>query len=201
MYGAERRPRTFRGTSSSTWSRATRRPAYIQRIATIFNNNGSGVRGDLQGRRQGDPPRSRGAAGDAGQPRVRPPEGAGASHDAPAAGHERAVGQRRRRPRTATLRRRFPPWGRTRCGRRRSSATTRPITWLPARRSGGRSSALFQSTTALKRANFVNTMVFSNIPATAATGNAPNGTSIDSHAADRAGRQPEHAGQGARSRC
>jgi hypothetical protein len=38
---------------------------------------------------------------------------------------------------------------------------------------------IFDSTTALRRANFVNTMVFSKIQATVASGNAPNGTSID----------------------
>ena len=38
---------------------------------------------------------------------------------------------------------------------------------------------IFDQTTALKRANFVNTMVFSRISATGPTGNAPNGTSLD----------------------
>ncbi len=153
-------------------------PAYVQRIATLFNNNGSGIRGDLK---------------TVVKAILLDTEARQVTPASPAFGHLkepvllmthllRAMNVRSANGLTASdgfLAPTLSPMGQD---------ALRPPTVFsyypadyqaPGTTIRGPEFGLFQSTTALKRANFVNTMVFSNIPATAATGNAPNGTSID----------------------
>jgi len=152
--------------------------AFIQRIAAVFNNNGSGVRGDMQAvvkailldpeARQPTP-----ASGDFGHLKepvlfalnlLRTTGARSAGGQTTSDGYLNptvaALGQDVFRP--ATVFSYYPAFYEA-----------------PGAAIVGPEFGIYDQTTALKRANFVNTMVFSNIPATASTGNAPNGTSLD----------------------
>ncbi len=153
-------------------------PAYIQRVATVFNDNGSAVRGDMRAvvkavlldpeARQPTP-----ASADFGHLKepvlfalnlLRSTNARSADGKTTSDGYLNptvsALGQDVFRP--ATVFSYYPAFYQA-----------------PGTTIVGPEFGIFDQTTALKRANFVNTMVFSNIPATAATGNAPNGTSLD----------------------
>jgi uncharacterized protein (DUF1800 family) len=153
-------------------------PAYIQRVATVFNDDGLGVRGDLKAvvkailldpeARQPVP-----ASPDFGHLKepvlfvlnlLRSTGARSANGQTPSDGYLNpsvaALGQDVFRP--ATVFSYYPAFYQA-----------------PGTTIVGPEFGVFDSTTSLKRANFVNTMVFSNIPATSSTGNAPNGTSLD----------------------
>ena len=153
-------------------------PAYVQRTAAIFNDNGSGVRGDLRAvvkailldpeARQPSP-----ASTDFGHLKepvlfvlnlLRSTNARSANGQTTSDGYlsptVSALGQDVFRP--ATVFSYYPAFYQA------------PDTTILGPEFG-----IFDQTTALKRANFVNTMVFSRISATGPTGNAPNGTSLD----------------------
>ena len=153
-------------------------PAYVQRMATVFNDDGSGVRGDLKAvvrailldpeARQPIPVspdfghlkepvlfalnllRSTGARSASGQ----------TTSDGYLNPSVVALGQDVFRP--ATVFSYYPAFYQ-----------------VPGTAIVGPEFGVFDSTTALKRANFVNTMVYANIAATGPSGNAPDGTSLD----------------------
>ncbi len=148
-------------------------PDYVARVATVFNNNGSGVRGDMKAVIMAillDPEARQTPPADPNFGRLKDPV---TFCTASPARDERDGGERNR-----TIRR-LPAADRVPHGSRRASAADRlqllpsRLSVCPERRSSRPSSAIFDTMTALKRANFVNTMVFSNIPMSA---NAPNGT-------------------------
>jgi uncharacterized protein (DUF1800 family) len=149
-------------------------PAYVQRIATIFNNNGSGVRGDLKAVVKAillDPEaRTIPASPDYGHLKepalfmthfLRAMNATSVSGALPSDGvlaaQAQNLGEDVLRPPTV-----FSYY---------------PADYLVPGSStiAGPEFALMQTTTTLRRANFMNTMVFSNIPVGA---NVPQGTSI-----------------------
>jgi uncharacterized protein (DUF1800 family) len=149
-------------------------PAYIQRIATIFNDNGLGVRGDLKAVVKAIllDPEARTLPTDPNYGHLKEPvllmlhflratNAMSANRQAPSDGYlapqSSSLGQDILRPPTV-----FSYY---------------PADYvLPGTTVGAPEFGIFQTVTALKRPNFINTMVFSNIPKSA---NAPNGTSID----------------------
>jgi uncharacterized protein (DUF1800 family) len=150
-------------------------PAYIQRIATIFNDNGSGVRGDLKAVVKAillDPEARQITPSDPNFGHLKDPvlvmnqflratNAMSANRQALSDGYlspqSSSLGQDILRPPTV-----FSYY---------------PADYvLPGTTVGAPEFGIFQSVTALKRPNFMNTMIFSNIPTSA---NAPNGTSID----------------------
>jgi uncharacterized protein (DUF1800 family) len=152
-------------------------PAYIQRVATVFNDNGSGVRGDLKAVIKAillDPEaRQPSPTTDSGHLKepvlfalnlLRSTNARSANGQTTSDGYLNpsvaALGQDVFRP--ATVFSYYPAFYQ-----------------VPGTPILGPEFGVFDSTTALKRANFVNTMVYANIPATGASGNAPNGTSLD----------------------
>jgi hypothetical protein len=150
-------------------------PAYIQRIATIFDDNGSGVRGDLKAVVKAillDPEARQISPSDPKYGHLKDPvllmldflramnptaaNGQGAS-DGYLAPQALSLGQNILEPPTV-----FSYY---------------PADYvLPGTSVGAPEFGIFQTVTALKRPNFFNTMIFSNIPTSA---NAPNGTAID----------------------
>jgi len=153
-------------------------PAYIARIATVFNDNGSGVRGDMKA---------------VVKALLLDPEARQATPSDPNFGHLkepvllmtgllRAMNVRSANGMTQSdgyLAPQASNLGEDSL-RPPSVFSYFPADYLvPGMTIGGPEFGIFNSVSVLRRANFVNTMVFSGIPATAATGNAPNGTSID----------------------
>ena len=105
-------------------------PAYVARVAAVFNGNGRGPR--RSARRWSAPSCStRGARRRQDRPELRPPAASGAVHRQPAAGVRRPS-----RDGTATsdgyLNPQASAWAWTCSGRHRSSATSRPATACPA---------------------------------------------------------------------
>jgi uncharacterized protein (DUF1800 family) len=153
-------------------------PAYVQRIATVFNDNGLGVRGNMQSVVMAillDPEARQITPADPNYGHLSNPVvmtlkllramNAGSANgqtlsDGYLAPTVSAMGQDVFRP--ATVFSYYP-----------ADYVVPGLTIL------GPEFGVFQSTTSLKRANFINQMTFSNIPATVATGNAPNGTALD----------------------
>ena len=168
-------------------------PAYVARVAVGVQRQRRRRARRSEGGRPRDPARPGGARRSEDRAELRSSAASGAVHHQRPAGVRRDVGGRSRVERRLSQSAERRRWAWTCSGRHRSSAISRPAT-VVAGTAGvrGPEFGIFSTSTALRRANFVNTIVFSRI---AVSANAPGGTVARSLAAAGAGGRSGAAGR------